>query len=76
MQTTPDDLGRRFASHKPKDESTGFAHANIRNACWAAAQLLVTLVPPGRERALALTKLEEAMMWGNAGLARNPGWLP
>ncbi len=27
-------------------------------------------VPPGREQALALTKLEEAMMWAIAGIER------
>ena len=28
-------------------------------------------VPQGRERALALTKLEETIMWANAGIARS-----
>ena len=28
-------------------------------------------VPKGREQSLALTKLEEALFWANAGIARN-----
>jgi len=27
-------------------------------------------VPPGREKALAITKLEEASMWANKGISR------
>lgn len=30
----------------------------------------VELVPDGREKATAITKLEEFMMWANAGIAR------
>jgi len=30
-------------------------------------------VPEGRERSLAITKLEEAMFWANAGIARPGG---
>ena len=29
-------------------------------------------VPDGREKALAMTKIEEAKMWASAGVARNP----
>jgi hypothetical protein len=36
------------------------------------ASLIVERVPGGREQALALTKLEEVVMWANAGIARNP----
>lgn len=30
-------------------------------------------VPDSREKSLAITKLEEAMFWANAAIARNPG---
>ena len=30
------------------------------------------IVPAGRERSLAKTKLEEAKFWASAGVARNP----
>ena len=54
----------------PADEVTGLQHQAVREACELAAHKLSKLVPPGRELSLALTKLEEAMMWGNAGIAR------
>lgn len=34
------------------------------------AHKLVDFVPTGRELSIALTKLEEVMMWANAGVAR------
>jgi hypothetical protein len=34
--------------------------------------VLSDTIPPGREQALFVTKLEEAMMWANAAIAR--GW--
>lgn len=30
------------------------------------------LVPEGREKALAFTNIEQALMWSNAGIARHP----
>lgn len=34
------------------------------------AHKLVDFVPEGRELSIALTKLEEVMMWANAGVVR------
>lgn len=44
--------------------------ATVRLACKAAADSFIEMVPEGRELSLALTKLEEAMMWANEGIAR------
>jgi hypothetical protein len=57
------DLENRFAYHAPNDEATKEAHA--------AATLINGLVPGGREKSLAITSLEETMMWANAGIARH-----
>lgn len=65
-----DDLERRFAYHPPKDEETKGAHEAVRGTCLDAAATLMVFCPPGREQSLMLTKLEEAMMWANAGIAR------
>lgn len=66
------DLIRRFAYHPPRDEQTKRTHERVREAMHEAAAEINLLVPEGREKALAVTKLEEAMMWANAGIARAP----
>ena len=35
------------------------------------ARMMLNLCPPSRELSLALTKLEEAIMWANASISRN-----
>lgn len=70
-----DDLRHRFDYHQA-DPKTGVRHADVRVACLVAAETIVERTPAGREQALAITKLEEAMMWANAAIARNPGQAP
>lgn len=64
------ELEHRFGFH-PADERTGRLHEQVRDACLDAAVLVKTLTPECREQSLAVTKLEEAMMWANAAIARN-----
>lgn len=67
---TPEDLANRFAYHAPtggKKEK----HEAVRKECHDLAIRIAVMVPPGREQATAITKLEEVMMWANAGIARN-----
>lgn len=66
------DLDNRFKFHPATEQSTQQRHASIREACLEAANVVDGLVPEGREKSLAVTKLEEAMMWANAGIARPP----
>lgn len=40
----------------------------LRSAAQAYCDVLCTIVPAGRERALAITKLDECVMWASAGL--------
>ncbi|MER7726403.1 hypothetical protein [Streptomyces sp. NPDC096323] len=42
----------------------------MRQACRHLADQINEQVPAGREQALALTKVEEAMFWANAAIAR------
>jgi hypothetical protein len=63
------DLDRNFDHHPPKDEETALAHEQTRAAYKQLAKTMSNL-PQGRERALALTKLEESLMWANAAIAR------
>ncbi len=67
-----DDLQHRFNYHKPPEGSTvGMAHEKMRGMCHVAAVEIVNNTPECREQSLALTKLEEAMFWANAAVARH-----
>jgi hypothetical protein len=59
-----------FKHHPPKDEDTVAAHEQVRSVLHLTANELIGLCPESRELSLALTKLEEAMFWANAAIAR------
>lgn len=64
------ELDRRFKFY-PADEDAADKHGSVRDVCRdAAGHLLFLTGPPSREQSLAITALEEAMMWANAAIAR------
>jgi hypothetical protein len=65
------DLKNRFKFH-PADAVKAKRHETVRDACFELSLELDSLVPEGREKLLAITHLEEVMMWANAGIARQP----
>ena len=68
-----EDLNNRFSFHPATPENgRGDQHAAIRGECLTLASTLNVLLPEGREKSLAITHLEEVMMWGNAAIARQP----
>ena len=60
----------RFKHHPPKDDKRAKDHEWARAALQRVAVDLDVGLPPGREKALAMTKLEEALFWANAAIAR------
>jgi len=58
-----------FDHHAP-DPDRGYTHQTVRNKLHRVALELNDLIPDGREKSLMITKLEEAMFWANAGIAR------
>jgi hypothetical protein len=44
----------------------------MRNACFDLAVLINKKCPDCREQAVAITKLEEVMMWANTAITRYP----
>ena len=69
MGTTPD-LFNRFQYHPPSRDDVKQAHEMVRAECFKLA-LIIDALPDGREKALAITKLEETMFWSNAAIARH-----
>jgi len=71
MHLTNDALARRFDHHPPKTQDTVERHGAVRSVFLGAAVEIVGLTgPPTREQSIAITKLEEAMFWANAAIAR------
>jgi len=69
------ELERRFRYHEPTEDSR-WRYELIREECERLAWLIDSLAPESREQSLALTALEQAMMWANASIARNQATLP
>ena len=63
-----EELENRFRFH-PATKVTGPKHDEVRNTLRAVALWVLDDIPPSRERSLALTSLQEAMMWCNAAIA-------
>ncbi len=66
------ELKSRFTFHPATTEERQFAHGLIRTACLQLALTFNRELPVCRETSLAVTKLEEAMFWANAAVARQP----
>ena len=73
MRATPPLLARiesDFKYHPPKDGQAE-QYVALRDKAKELATMIATLVPQGREQSTALTRLEEAVMHANAGIARH-----
>jgi hypothetical protein len=66
----PADIEHRFAFHAATTQEKRDEHTSVRQQCRRLADDLNGQLPDGREKALAITKLEEVMFWSNAALAR------
>ena len=59
-----------FKYHRPDEEKVRM-HEFVRERCKSLATDLDDIVIDSREKAVAVTKLEEVMMWANASIARH-----
>lgn len=70
---TPEELERierEYTYHAPK-AGQAEKYSLLRGLFRDLATKLLIQCPPSRERSVALTKLEEAVFWANAAIARN-----
>lgn len=74
MKPSPEtltNLRNRFNYHSPPNEAVVKAHERVRAACFGAAMTLCEFCPLSDELRFAIRKLESAMMWANAAIARD-----
>ena len=64
------DLENRFTYHAPK-KTQPLQYEEIREMALIFAKRLNELCPESREKSLAVTHLEDAVMWANAAIARH-----
>lgn len=57
--------------HPMKDTEQGNRYADNRAAAHEFAKVITGNCPPSRELSLALTALQESLMWANAAIAVN-----
>ena len=63
-------INNAFVYHPVKDGQQE-RYVEIREAARSLAMLIASRTPESREQSLALTKLEESVMFANAAIARN-----
>jgi hypothetical protein len=76
LEDVAKDVENRFSFHPPTTAEVGQAHDQIRTLLGDVANKVVAIVDtvapgPTRELSLAVTALDEAMMWANAHIARH-----
>lgn len=68
--TDTQDLENRFTYHAPKPGQPE-KYQEIRSMALEFASLVTLQAPVSWEASLALTKIEEAVFWANAAIARH-----
>lgn len=76
MRISEDELDKRFNYHAPMEHTRSGSTQVERYTAFRAesrklAGKIIEFSLASREQSLALTKLEEAVMWFNAAIARN-----
>lgn len=59
-----------FKYHAPRGDQAD-RYAALRSAAKTFATRVASLTPPSREQSVALTNVQQAVMWANAAIAIN-----
>ncbi len=62
---------RHNFSHHPPQNGQVQRYERVREIAYDFAVYVMDASPPSREQSLAFTKIEEAVFWANAAIARN-----
>ena len=65
-----DEITHRFTFHPPSGDADVEQYTRFRAYAKGFAEMLNAQLPENREKSLAVTKVEEALMWANASYAR------
>lgn len=69
--TPKEQLLHNLTNHAPASPAVVKRFEDIRRSAKLLGDDIIDLVPESRERSLALTQLEQTVMWAIAGIARN-----
>ncbi|MBT8490686.1 MAG: hypothetical protein KJN62_06540 [Deltaproteobacteria bacterium] len=70
MTNKYDKIRHNFTYHPPKDNQPD-KYKLLRESAFHIACQIEKYCPDSREKSLAMTNLEQAIMWANASIARN-----
>lgn len=76
MDITTEEIARRLTNQAPRYPVTHEALDALTAAGIAYGEALAAIVPPGREKSLSVTALEESLAWAKKGVALNQDDLP
>lgn len=69
MPVGKNEIRNRWGYHPPADQIAVQRHEQVREAYIAFAEFLDLILPDGRAKSSAFTKLQESSMWANFGIA-------
>jgi len=64
-------ITHNFTNHPPQSDDIAARLDSLTAEFTIMAKMLNAVLPEGREKALALTNLEQCSMWSKAAVARN-----
>jgi len=67
---TQEQIENSFTYHAPHGTQQE-RYKELRDKARSLAIMIIEMTPPSREQSLAITKLEEAIMWANKAIACN-----